>query len=126
MSRVTNAVARRKRHKRMLKQAKGSWGRRSRLFRRAKETVLRGMSFSTNSRRIRKGTFRRLWITRIRAACELQGLGYNQFIAGLKVAHVELDRKVLSDLAITDEAAFRALVDLVKKGSTGQSEKVAA
>lgn len=114
MARVTSAVARRKRHKRMVKQAKGAWGRRSKLFRRAKETVYRGMSFATRARKVRKGTFRRLWITRIRAACEEQGMHYNQFMAGLKAARVELNRKMLSDLAVADPDAFRTLVEVAQ------------
>ena len=121
MARVTSAVVRRRRHKKMIKQAKGAWGRRSKLFRRAKETVYRGMSFSTRARKVRKRTFRRLWITRVRAACEAEGMRYGQFIAGLKAAKVALDRKILSDLAVTDEAALRELVQLAK----GASKKVA-
>lgn len=114
MARVPHAVPRRRRHKRMLKKAQGAWGRRSKLFRRAKETVFRGMSFSTRGRKARKGAFRRLWVTRVRAACEAQGLRYSQFMAGLKAAKVALDRKILADLAVTDETAFRTLVDLAK------------
>ncbi len=121
MARVTSSVVRRRRHKKMIKQAKGAWGRRSKLFRRAKETVYRGMSFSTRARKVRKRTFRRLWITRVRAACEAEGMRYGQFIAGLKAAKVALDRKILSDLAVTDEAALRELVQVAK----GASKKVA-
>lgn len=121
MARVTSSVVRRRRHKKMIKQAKGAWGRRSKLFRRAKETVYRGMSFSTRARKVRKRTFRRLWITRVRAACEAEGMRYSQFIAGLKAAKVALDRKILSDLAVTDEAALRELVQMAK----GASKKVA-
>ena len=114
MARVTHAVSSKRRHKRMLKQAKGAWGKRSKIYRRAKETVYRGMAFATKHRLARKGDFRVLWITRIRAASEAQGLRYSQFIAGLKAAHVELDRKILADLAVHDEGAFRELVELAK------------
>ncbi len=115
MPRAKHSVARRKRHKRVLKQAKGAWGRRSKLYRRAKETLLKGMSYATRDRKARKGQFRSLWITRIHAACEAQGLHYNRFISGLKAARVELDRKILADLAVNDEAAFRELVEVAKK-----------
>ena len=114
MARVKHAVSSRRRHKRTLKQAKGAWGKRSKIYRRAKETVMRGMAFATRHRKMRKGDFRELWITRIRAASEAEGLRYNQFIAGLKAAHVGLDRKILADLAVSDEGAFRELVELAK------------
>ena len=114
MARATNAVSRRKRHKRVLKAAKGAWGRRSKLFRRAKETVLRGMAYSTRDRKVRKRDFRRLWITRIRAACEISGVSYSRFIAGLKAANIELDRKILAELAVNDKTGFKELVKLTK------------
>ncbi len=117
MARVKHAVSSQRRHRRMVKKAKGAWGKRSKLFRRAKETVNRGMVFATRHRKARKGDFRRLWVIRINAACEAAGLGYNQFIAGLKVADVQLDRKILADLAVTDEAAFRRLVDLARESA---------
>ncbi len=116
MARVKHAVASRKRHKRMVKSAKGAWGKRSKIFRRAKETVNRAMAFATRDRKARKGTFRRLWITRVHAACNAEGLRYSQFIAGLKAANVVLDRKILADLAVTDPAAFRELVHVAKTG----------
>ena len=118
MARVQHAVAGRKRHKRMVKKAKGAWGKRSKIFRRAKETVNRAMVFATRDRKARKGTFRRLWITRVHAACEAEGLAYNRFMEGLKVAHVDLDRKILADLAVTEPAAFRELVQIAKTGRT--------
>ena len=114
MARVKHSVSSKKRHRRMVKQAKGAWGRRSKLFRRAKETVYRAMAFATRDRKARKRDFRRLWITRIHAACQAEGIGYSRFIAGLKSAKVELDRKVLADLAVTDGPAFRELVQLAK------------
>ena len=114
MARVKHAVSSRRRHKRVIRKAKGAWGRRSKLYRRAKETVYRGMAFATRDRKARKGDFRRLWITRIHAACEAEGIEYNRFIAGLKAANVALDRKILADLTVADEAAFRHLVEMVK------------
>ena len=114
MSKVKHAVAGRRRHKRMIDRAKGAWGKRSRNFRRAKETVNRAMVFATRDRKVRKGTFRRLWITRIHAACQAQGLRYSQFIAGLKAANVILDRKVLADLAVADQEAFQELIQIAR------------
>ena len=114
MARVKHSVSSKRRHKRVLKQAKGAWGKRSKIYRRAKETVYRGMVFATRHRKMRKGDFRGLWITRIRAASEAGGLRYSQFIAGLKAAHVSLDRKILADLAVHDEGAFHQLVELAK------------
>lgn len=117
MSKVQHAVAHRRRHKRMVRKAKGAWGKRSKLYRRAKETVYRGMSFSTRDRKARKRDFRRLWITRIRAAAQAAGIGYRSFMAGLKRADVALDRKILADLAVTDSAAFQELVEVAKESS---------
>ena len=114
MARVKHAVSSRKRHKRLLKQAKGAWGKRSKLVRRARETVYRGMAYATRDRKVRKRDFRQLWITRIRAGCEAEGMRYSQFIAGLKAANVTLDRKIMADLAATDAEAFRELVQLAK------------
>ncbi|PIQ82496.1 MAG: 50S ribosomal protein L20 [Candidatus Omnitrophica bacterium CG11_big_fil_rev_8_21_14_0_20_64_10] len=120
MSRVKTAVPKKKRHKRVLKAAKGAWGRRSKLFRRAKETVMRGMAFATRDRKARKGEFRRLWIVRIQAACRQSGIPYNRFIQGLKTAQVGLDRKMLAELAVNDPDAFKTLVEL-----TGTQKKAA-
>lgn len=114
MARVKHAVSSRKRHKRLLKQAKGAWGKRSKLVRRARETVFRGMAYATRDRKVRKRDFRRLWITRIRAGCEAEGMLYSRFIAGLKSANVMLDRKIMADLAAIDADAFRELVQLAK------------
>ncbi len=114
MARVKHSVSSRRRHKRVIRRAKGAWGRRSKLYRRAKETVYRGMAFATRDRKARKGDFRRLWVTRIHAACTAHGIGYSRFIAGLKAAKVALDRKVLADLAVTDEAAFLRIVEIAK------------
>ncbi len=114
MARVKHSVAGRRRHKRMVKEAAGAWGKRSKIYRRAKETVHRAWAFATRDRKARKGDFRRLWITRIHAACQGQGLRYSQFIAGLKKANVQLDRKILADLAVRDPEAFQQLVQMAK------------
>jgi len=114
MARVKRSVAQHKRHKRTIKAAKGAWGRRSKLFRRAKETVIRAMAFSTRDRMVRRREFRTLWISRIRAACKNNGVAYNTFIHKLKLANVDLDRKILSDLAVSDPDAFKTLTDLAK------------
>ena len=115
MARAKHAVAGRKRHKRILKQAKGAWGRRSKHFRRAKETVRRGMVFATRDRKARKRVFRRLWITRIHAACRAEGILYSRFIAGLKTANVTLDRKIMAELAVSDGTSFKELVKIAKE-----------
>ena len=114
MARVKHAVSSRRRHRRMIKRAKGAWGKRSKLFRRAKETVNRAMAFATRDRKARKRDFRRLWIIRINAACTAEGIPYSRFIAGLKAADVRLDRKVLADLAVSDSAAFKELVQVAR------------
>lgn len=114
MPRVKHAVATHKRHKKMLKQAKGYWGLRSKLYRRAKETVQRALVYSYRDRRAKKRQFRRLWITRISIACKNHGISYNRFINGLKKAKIELDRKILADLAVNDSAVFSKLVEMSK------------
>lgn len=114
MPRVKNAPATKARRKRVVKQAKGYFGNKSRLFRYAKDAVQRAEKYAYRDRRKKKTEFRQLWITRINAACREQGLSYNKFIFGLKEAGIEMDRKQLSELAINDEAAFRALVEQVK------------
>ena len=124
MARVKHSASSRRRHKRFIRRAKGAWGKRPKIYRRAKETVYRATAFATRDRKARKGEFRRLWITRIHAACQAEGIGYNRFIAGLKAAHVALDRKILADLAVSDQEAFRQLVDTVK--SAGDKAAVAS
>ncbi|MCM8778225.1 MAG: 50S ribosomal protein L20 [Candidatus Omnitrophica bacterium] len=115
MPRVKHSVATHKRHKKMLKQAKGYWGARSKLYRRAKETVQRALVYSYRDRRVKKRQFRKLWITRISIACKNLGISYNQFIHGLRKAKVNLDRKILADLAINDQQAFSKLVEIAKQ-----------
>ena len=110
MARATNSPASRKRRKKVLKYAKGYFGNKSRLFRYAKEAVHHGWKYAYDHRKKKKGDFRGLWIVRLNAACRAAGISYSRFIEGLKAANIGLDRKVLSDLAIRDEAAFNALV----------------
>jgi len=114
MSRVKGGVKARRRHKKVLKQAKGYVGGRSKLYRTAKETVERAGVFAYRDRRTKKRAFRRLWIVRIGAAAKLGGISYSRFMDGLRKQGVELDRKVLADLAANEPAAFSRLVDQVK------------
>ena len=114
MPRVAHAVAARRRRKRVLKAAEGQWGGRSRFLKRAKESVAKGMMYSYRDRKAKKRVFRVLWITRINAACRLNGVSYSKFIQGLKKAKILLDRKVLADLAVTDSNAFAKLVEAAK------------
>lgn len=110
MPRATNGPASRKRRKRVLLRAKGFRGFRSKLYRYAKDAVYKARQYEYRDRKKRKGQFRRLWIQRISAATRAEGLPYSRFIEGLKAAQIELDRKVLADLAVTDPAAFSAIV----------------
>ncbi|MFM7750503.1 MAG: 50S ribosomal protein L20 [Opitutaceae bacterium] len=110
MARSTNGPASRKRRKKVLKYAKGYFGSKSKLFRYAKEAVQHAWQYAYRDRRKKKAQFRGLWIVRVNAACRNAGISYSRFIEGLKAANITLDRKVLSDLAIRDEAAFAALV----------------
>jgi large subunit ribosomal protein L20 len=114
MPRATNAPASRERRKRVLDRAKGFRGRRSKLFRYAKDATMKAKYWAYRDRKTRKRTFRYLWIQRLNAAVRAQGLTYSRFAEGLKAANIGLDRKVLSDLAITDENAFKAIVEQVK------------
>jgi large subunit ribosomal protein L20 len=114
MSRVKRGVTARRHHKKILELTKGHKGQRHRLFRRANESLLHAMEYSTRDRYDRKGDFRRLWITRINAAVRQHGLSYSQFIHGLSLAGVAVDRKVMADLAVRDETAFGSLADKAK------------
>ncbi len=115
MTRARNVVARHKRHKRILKAAKGYRGGRRRLYRTASETVLRAQRYSFRDRRVRKREMRSLWILRIGAACRERGFMYSRLINGLAKANVKLDRKVLADLAVNDPKAFDAIVETAKQ-----------
>lgn len=115
MPRATNTPASRRRRKKWLRRAKGFFGGRRRLYRTARETVQRALAFATAHRRLKKRQFRRLWTTRINAACRVHGISYSRFIAGLKRAKVSLDRKSLAELAVRDGEAFKKLVTLAKK-----------
>ena len=114
MPRVKSNVVRLKRKKQVMKAARGYFGARSKLWRPAKESVERGWRYAYRDRRNKKRDFRRLWIARINAATRIHGLSYSRFMHGLKVAQVRLDRKALADLAVRDEAAFAAVVDVAK------------
>lgn len=113
MPRVTSSVASRKRRLRTLKNARGYFGNKSRLFRYAKDAVQHAGKYSYRDRKVRAREFRKLWIVRINAACRAAGLKYSTFIAGLKALNIEMDRKQLSELAINDETAFASLVKKV-------------
>ncbi|GGJ86770.1 50S ribosomal protein L20 [Pilimelia anulata] len=115
MARVKRAVNAQKKRREVLETASGYRGQRSRLYRKAKEQVLHSMQYAYRDRRDRKGDFRQLWITRINAGARANGLTYNRFIQGLRLAGVEVDRKILADLAVTDAAAFGTLVEVARK-----------
>ena len=110
MPRVTNSVARKKKHKKILKQAKGYYGARSRLYRTAKQALEKGMLYNYRDRRRKKGDFRKLWLVRINAAARLNGTTYSKLISGLSTNGVEIDRKMLSDLAVKEPHAFAEVV----------------
>jgi len=114
MPRVKRGVTAHARHKKVLKQAKGYYGARSRVLRVAKQAVTKAGQYAYRDRRVKKRTFRQLWITRINAQSRVEGLSYSRLIAGLKKANIELDRRVLSDIAIHDKAAFAAVVAQAK------------
>jgi large subunit ribosomal protein L20 len=114
MARVKRALNAQKKRRVTLERASGYRGQRSRLYRKAKEQVLHSMTYAYRDRKDRKGNFRRLWIQRINAAARANGLTYNRFVQGLKAAGVEVDRKVLADLAVADEVAFAALVEVAR------------
>ncbi|WP_426416735.1 50S ribosomal protein L20 [Aestuariirhabdus sp. LZHN29] len=115
MPRVKRGVVARRRHKKILKQAKGYYGARSRVFRVAKQAVTKAGQYAYRDRRQRKRQFRALWIARINAASRLNGLSYSRFIAGLKKASIEIDRKVLADIAVHEKSAFAAIVNKAKE-----------
>ena len=118
MARVKRSVNAKKKRREVLELASGYRGQRSRLYRKAKEQVIHSATYAYRDRRARKGDFRALWIQRINAAARAQGLTYNRFINGLKNAGVEVDRKILADLAVTDTEAFAALVAVSRANQT--------
>ncbi|HEY3423655.1 MAG TPA: 50S ribosomal protein L20 [Negativicutes bacterium] len=115
MPRVKKGVTAHKRHKKILKLAKGYRGSKSKLFKKANETVMKALYYARRDRRTKKGEFRKLWIARINAAARLNGVSYSQLINGLKKAGVEVNRKMLADLAVTDMSAFGKLVEAAKE-----------
>ena len=114
MARVKGAMMTRKRRNKMLKLAKGYWGAKSKHFKMANEQVMKSLTYAYVGRRLKKRDFRQLWITRISAACKLNGMNYSNFMHGLKLAGVEINRKMLSEMAINDAVAFTALCDMAK------------
>ncbi len=117
MPRAKTGVVRRRRHQKILKRAKGYWGLRSKSFRIAQQTLLNAEDYAYRDRRDKKGDFRRLWIARINAAARQEGLSYSRFIAGLRRAGVELDRKVLADIAVREPETFRSLVQTARNAA---------
>lgn len=114
MARVKGAMATRKRRNKTLKLAKGYWGAKSKHFKMAKEAVMKSGNYAYVGRRLKKRDFRRLWITRISAACKMNGMNYSTFMNGLKKAGITLNRKMLSEIAISDAAGFTALTEKAK------------
>ena len=114
MARIKGAMATRKRHKRILKLAKGYRGAKSKQFRTAKEAVMKSLSYAYVGRKLKKRNFRQLWIARISAAAKMNGMNYSTFMNGLKKAGIEMNRKMLAEIAVSDKAAFAALVEQAK------------
>lgn len=114
MARVKGALSTRKRHKKILKLAKGYRGAKSKLYRIANQAVMKSLSYSYTGRKLKKRDFRSLWITRISAACKQNGINYSRFMNGLKKANIEINRKMLSEIAINDSEAFTQLVEKAK------------
>jgi large subunit ribosomal protein L20 len=126
MARVKRGVAAHARHRRVIARAKGYYGTRNRLFRRANEAVLKAMQYSYRDRKARKRVFRRLWITRINAAARINGLPYGRLIQGLNLANVAVDRKMLADLAVHDGAAFAQIVEIARAALPAETAALAA
>ncbi|GFN36051.1 50S ribosomal protein L20 [Tepidimicrobium xylanilyticum] len=114
MARVKSGVTARKRHKKVLKQAKGYYGAKSKLYRPANQAVMKSLQYAYSGRKQRKRDFRKLWISRINAAARMNGMNYSTFINGLKKANIEINRKVLSEMAIHDPEGFSKLVEIAK------------
>ena len=129
MVRVRSAVSAQKRKKRVLKKAKGQFGHRSTRYRQAKRSVIKGLTYAYRDRKVKKREFKRLWIIRINAACQEVGVTYSRFMNGLKKANIDIDRKVLSELAINSPGAFKKLVKLSRESvseAPKKKEKVAS
>jgi large subunit ribosomal protein L20 len=122
VARVKRAVNAHKKRRTTLELASGYRGQRSRLYRKAKEQMLHSLNYAYRDRRARKGDFRQLWITRINAAARQNGMTYNRFIQGLKAAGIEVDRKILAELAVSDATAFAALVDVARENADPQGK----
>ena len=120
MARVKNSVTTKARHKKVLKQAKGYFGSKHRLYKSAKEQLMHSGQYAFRDRKQKKRDFRKLWITRINAACREEGISYSRFIEGLTKAGVEINRKMLSEIAINDQERFKALVQIAKDGKAGK------
>ena len=114
MARVKGAMMTRKRRNKILKMAKGYWGSKSKHYKMANQAMMKSLTYAYTGRRLKKRDFRRLWITRISAACKANGMNYSTFMHGLKLADIQIDRKMLSELAVNDKAAFAQLVELAK------------
>ena len=115
MAKIKHSVATRKRKKRVLKQAKGYWGDRSKQYQQAKRTLARALRYAYRDRLIKKREFRALWIARINAACRELGITYSVFMNGLKKSKIIIDRKILADLAVKDNHTFKKLIEIIKK-----------
>ena len=114
MARVKGAMMTRKRRNKVLKLAKGYWGSKSKHYKMANQAMMKSLTYAYTGRRLKKRDFRRLWITRISAACKANGMNYSTFMHGLKLADIQIDRKMLSELAVNDKAAFAQLIELAK------------
>ena len=114
MARVKRAMMTRKRRNKILKMAKGYWGSKSKHYKMANQAMMKSLTYAYIGRRLKKRDFRRLWITRISAACKANGMNYSTFMHGLKLADIQIDRKMLSELAVNDKAAFAQLAELAK------------
>lgn len=117
MAKIKHSVATKRRKKRVLKQAEGFWGDRSKQFEQARRTLMRALVYAYRDRHVKKREFRQLWVSRINAACRGQGITYSRFMDGLKKAKVNLDRKILADLAVRDNSAFDKLISIVKENN---------
>lgn len=126
MARVKRAVHSKKHRRSTLERAKGYYGNKSRSYRAANEQVMHSLQYAYRDRRARKSEFRKLWIQRINAACRNHGISYSRFIAGLRLAEVDVDRKILADLAVTDDGAFGALVETAKAALEAEAPDTAA